>query len=256
VTTAIAVRTTVITGASTGIGRATALHLAGRGWQVFAGVRRERDAESLRSESMPLLRPLMIDVIDGASVKRAAAEVRSHSTLAAEDHAAARTYGDHSPWALNEACVAQEQRSRKPQLSGIAHAPESVTSLLPRTRDFPGPKRPVECHRESRDPGRNPAEARDVVRVSGYAQARFRRPLLYPSWTPWYPRASCPRLDVRNTTAKCGLRHPQPSGERRALVLRGHSSSGPGDATDRGVPHFTAGGTATRRPAPIPRPLS
>jgi len=57
------VRTTVITGASTGIGRATALHLARRGWQVFAGVRNERDAEALRSEGMPSLRPLILDAV-------------------------------------------------------------------------------------------------------------------------------------------------------------------------------------------------
>jgi len=72
-----AVRTTVITGASTGIGRATALHLARRGWQVFAGVRNERDAESFRSESMPSIRPLMIDVTDGASIEHAVVEVRA-----------------------------------------------------------------------------------------------------------------------------------------------------------------------------------
>jgi NAD(P)-dependent dehydrogenase (short-subunit alcohol dehydrogenase family) len=71
------VRTAVITGASTGIGRATALHLARHGWQVFAGVRKERDAESLRFESVALLRPLIIDVTDGASIERAAEEVRA-----------------------------------------------------------------------------------------------------------------------------------------------------------------------------------
>jgi NAD(P)-dependent dehydrogenase (short-subunit alcohol dehydrogenase family) len=76
-TTTVDVRTTVITGASTGIGRATPLHLARRGWQVFAGVRKEQDAESLRSESVPLLRSLMIDVTDGGSIERAAAEVRA-----------------------------------------------------------------------------------------------------------------------------------------------------------------------------------
>ncbi len=38
----------LITGCSSGIGRATAIHLARRGFTVFATVRKEADAESLR----------------------------------------------------------------------------------------------------------------------------------------------------------------------------------------------------------------
>ena len=41
-------RSVLVTGASTGIGRATALRLDAAGWRVFAGVRREADADSLR----------------------------------------------------------------------------------------------------------------------------------------------------------------------------------------------------------------
>jgi NAD(P)-dependent dehydrogenase (short-subunit alcohol dehydrogenase family) len=65
----------VITGASTGIGEATATRLAAQGFSVFAGVRKTADADRLKSQSLPGLRPLMIDVADGESVKRAAAEV-------------------------------------------------------------------------------------------------------------------------------------------------------------------------------------
>lgn len=43
------VKSAVVTGASTGIGRATALRLDDDGWRVFAGVRREEDGEALRS---------------------------------------------------------------------------------------------------------------------------------------------------------------------------------------------------------------
>ncbi|HET9591680.1 MAG TPA: SDR family NAD(P)-dependent oxidoreductase, partial [Solirubrobacterales bacterium] len=44
-------RSALVTGASTGIGRATALRLDGAGWKVFAGVRKEEDAASLRAEA-------------------------------------------------------------------------------------------------------------------------------------------------------------------------------------------------------------
>ena len=37
----------VITGASTGIGRATALFLDGKGYRVFAGVRKQKDGKDL-----------------------------------------------------------------------------------------------------------------------------------------------------------------------------------------------------------------
>jgi NAD(P)-dependent dehydrogenase (short-subunit alcohol dehydrogenase family) len=65
----------VVTGASTGIGEASSTRLAAQGFTVFAGVRQEADAERLRSQSLPGLRPLMIDVADDQSVRRAAAEV-------------------------------------------------------------------------------------------------------------------------------------------------------------------------------------
>jgi NAD(P)-dependent dehydrogenase (short-subunit alcohol dehydrogenase family) len=51
-------RAVVITGTSTGIGRACALTLDGMGMQVYAGVRRPQDGDALRSAQafLPLLR--------------------------------------------------------------------------------------------------------------------------------------------------------------------------------------------------------
>ncbi len=48
----------LITGCSSGIGRATAIHLARHGFAVFATVRKEADAESLRSLNDPNLIPV------------------------------------------------------------------------------------------------------------------------------------------------------------------------------------------------------
>jgi len=67
-------RAVVLTGASTGIGRATVLELVGAGFQVFGTVRREADAESLRQQFPELVTPLIMDLLDEDSV-RAAGEV-------------------------------------------------------------------------------------------------------------------------------------------------------------------------------------
>jgi NAD(P)-dependent dehydrogenase (short-subunit alcohol dehydrogenase family) len=71
----VAERTVVITGASSGIGAATALHLDDLGWRVFAGVRRGEDGEALRAKASSRLRPLRIDVTDQATLQTAAADV-------------------------------------------------------------------------------------------------------------------------------------------------------------------------------------
>jgi NAD(P)-dependent dehydrogenase (short-subunit alcohol dehydrogenase family) len=65
----------LVTGASTGIGRAAALRLARAGRRVFAGVRREADAEGLRAEAVEGLRPLMLEVTDSASIEAARRQV-------------------------------------------------------------------------------------------------------------------------------------------------------------------------------------
>lgn len=54
----------LITGTSTGIGRACALLLDQRGYRVFAGVRRVEDAESLRKAASDRLVPVIFDITD------------------------------------------------------------------------------------------------------------------------------------------------------------------------------------------------
>ena len=63
----------LITGSSTGIGRATAAEAASRGHQVFASARREKDLEGLTRPGS--IDALALDVTDAASIERAVAEV-------------------------------------------------------------------------------------------------------------------------------------------------------------------------------------
>jgi NAD(P)-dependent dehydrogenase (short-subunit alcohol dehydrogenase family) len=73
------VRSVLLTGASTGIGRATALRLDGSGWRVFAGVRKPEDAEKLRGEASERLTPLILDVTEAEQVAAVAEQVERGS---------------------------------------------------------------------------------------------------------------------------------------------------------------------------------
>lgn len=68
-------RSVLITGASSGIGRATALRLDAAGWRVFAGVRREEDAEAIASVASPRLVPLLLDITDSEQIAASKATV-------------------------------------------------------------------------------------------------------------------------------------------------------------------------------------
>jgi NAD(P)-dependent dehydrogenase (short-subunit alcohol dehydrogenase family) len=58
----------LVTGSSTGIGRASALRLDRAGFQVFAGVRKRGDAESLEAEGSERLEPVILDVTDEVTI--------------------------------------------------------------------------------------------------------------------------------------------------------------------------------------------
>ena len=63
--------TVVVTGASSGIGQATALHLGGLGFEVLAGVRKEPDGEAVSAAAAAAgarVEPVIVDVTDAAQV--------------------------------------------------------------------------------------------------------------------------------------------------------------------------------------------
>jgi NAD(P)-dependent dehydrogenase (short-subunit alcohol dehydrogenase family) len=64
----------VITGASTGIGEATTDHLRSLGFDVFAGVRKDEDADQARSKGVKAVK---LDVTDPASIESARDEVEA-----------------------------------------------------------------------------------------------------------------------------------------------------------------------------------
>ena len=77
----MAQRAVVVTGASTGIGRATVVELVSAGFQVFATIRREADAESLRQQFPELVTPVIMDLLDEDSVRAAGEVINSAGPL-------------------------------------------------------------------------------------------------------------------------------------------------------------------------------
>jgi NAD(P)-dependent dehydrogenase (short-subunit alcohol dehydrogenase family) len=68
-------KTAVVTGVSTGIGRAIAKSLIGAGWRVFGSVRKEKDAADASADLGPNFTPLLFDVTDDAAIRREAEKV-------------------------------------------------------------------------------------------------------------------------------------------------------------------------------------
>jgi len=62
-------KSVLITGASSGIGKACALHLDKMGFKVYAGVRKQSDADKLKKAASGNLKPVILDVTNSQSIK-------------------------------------------------------------------------------------------------------------------------------------------------------------------------------------------
>ena len=71
--------TVLISGCSTGIGRACALELDRRGYRVYAGVRKQDDARQLRDNASDRLTPVMLDITDDGMVADVVQQVRDET---------------------------------------------------------------------------------------------------------------------------------------------------------------------------------
>ena len=65
-------RSILITGASTGIGKACALHLSALGFRTYAGVRRLEDGDALSKEAGEMLVPILLDITNPEAIQAAA----------------------------------------------------------------------------------------------------------------------------------------------------------------------------------------
>lgn len=70
-------KSTVITGASSGIGQASVLRMLEAGWRVFPTVRKKEDGDRLRSKNGTDVVPIIMDVQDHRTITAAAEQVAS-----------------------------------------------------------------------------------------------------------------------------------------------------------------------------------
>lgn len=93
----------LITGASRGLGRHTAVHLADQGFRVFAGVRSPEAAAALDGGAHERVTPVRLDVTDGeqvcAAVAHVAAEMDDQGLAGLVNNAAIAPFGpvEHTP---------------------------------------------------------------------------------------------------------------------------------------------------------------
>jgi NAD(P)-dependent dehydrogenase (short-subunit alcohol dehydrogenase family) len=127
-------RSVLVTGASTGIGRATALRLDAAGWRVFAGVRREADAESLREAGGERLAPLTLDIADAGQIAAAGERISTEVGAGGLD-GLVNNAGIGVPGPLET--IPMEDFRRQVEVNMIGHV--AVTkAMLPAIRRAPG----------------------------------------------------------------------------------------------------------------------
>lgn len=131
--TADTTRTVVITGASTGIGAASALALDRAGWRVFAGVRRMEDGAALRQQASERLTSLALDVADADSIA-AAAQVVSAALGDAGLHGLVNNAGISVAAPIEFVPVAELRRQLEVNVTGQVAVTQAFLPLLRRVR--------------------------------------------------------------------------------------------------------------------------
>ncbi len=122
-------RSVVVTGASSGIGKACALRLVAEGWRVFAGVRTQADASALRVTANDNLIPVIVDVTDAHSVQ-ALAERVGHSVGASGLHGLVNNAGIATGGVLEVVDLAEFRRVLEVNVTGQLAVTQRLIPLL------------------------------------------------------------------------------------------------------------------------------
>ncbi|WP_324649960.1 SDR family NAD(P)-dependent oxidoreductase [Georgenia sp. H159] len=124
-------RTVLLTGASTGIGRATVTRLVRAGFRVWATTRRDGDAQRLREEHPGKVRTVHLDLLDDDSVRAMGAEVCRAGAL----HAVVNNAGVALPGPLELVPVDVLRRQLDVNLVGQLAVTQAVMPALWQARD-------------------------------------------------------------------------------------------------------------------------
>lgn len=120
-----------ITGASAGIGRATALRLARDGWTVWATARGEDALREMAAESGGRIRPLPCDVTDREAMAGAAATITAEGPLAL----AILNAGLYIPMRAQEFDAAKAAQTFDVNLNGVANGLDPILKHMIGRRD-------------------------------------------------------------------------------------------------------------------------
>ena len=128
-----ATRYALVTGASTGIGRACALELDLRGFTVYAGVRKDEDGERLRADASERLTPLLLDVTKDEDIA-AAAETLGAACDGAGLHALVNNAGIAVAGPVEFLDIAQMRQQLDINVTGLVAVTKAFIPLLRRAK--------------------------------------------------------------------------------------------------------------------------
>ncbi|MFW6350085.1 MAG: SDR family NAD(P)-dependent oxidoreductase [Thiohalospira sp.] len=117
-----------ITGAGSGLGRETALRLAGRGWQLAVSGRNRERLEALAAEAPAgTIHPYPVDVTDAQAVEATAAAI--HAELGPLDLALFNA-GDYAPMTLDGFDADLFRRIMEVNYLGVVHGIQAVLGRM------------------------------------------------------------------------------------------------------------------------------